>query len=208
LRPDARRRLRSGDRECLPDRYDARVSLAELFTTARLREDAGAHGSAAGSTLQGARRLDRLEPAARKGPADALAYAGARSGRRGAARARRSSPPRWRRAAGSTPAAIDCRALSLKEDPDQLFLYNFVATLRNERGDTAEAIKLWKGLIENHAQDLYVIENRALFHRSLGEAYERLGLNDPAADQYRQALEASPADNAARKGLARTSGQR
>src|SRR4029434_2878311 len=93
-----------------------------------------------------------------------------------------------RRASGDSRGAIDAAERAIVEDPNQLFLYHLAATLRSERGDTAEAIKLWKRLLEEHGQDLYVIENRALFHRSIGTAYERLGLTEPASDQYRQAL--------------------
>jgi O-antigen ligase/tetratricopeptide (TPR) repeat protein len=202
---------------CFPELYEPRAALAQLFAERRLPEDAERvwQRAAALDPSGGAAVWAKLSnlAAAQGRSADALAYA-----QKGLARLDQASPglraevlyaaAMAARDAGNPAAAIDYAERSLKEDPRQLFLSHFAATLRFERGDTAEAIKLWKSLLEDHAQDLYVIENRALFHRSLGQAYERLGLTDPAADQYRQALEASPNDGAARKGLERATGLR
>ena len=199
---------------CLPDRYDTRLALARLFADRRLLEDAE----------RAWRRATELEPADAAGAWVALSHLAADQGRHAEAledarhglKRIADAPPTLRaevlhaaamasRATGDTAGAIAYAERCIEEDPGQLFMYHFAATLRLERGDTAEAIKLWKRLIEEHPLTSYVFENRALFHRSLAQAYERLGLIDPAADQYRRALEASPRDALARQGLSRTS---
>lgn len=197
---------------CFPIRYETLAALAQLFTERRLPEDAerawlrAAKLDPSGGTTAWVKLSNLASSEGRT--ADALAYADRALAHFGDANpALRAgilyAAAMARRASGDSRGAIDAAERAIVEDPNQLFLYHLAATLRSERGDTAEAIKLWKRLLEEHGQDLYVIENRALFHRSIGTAYERLGLTEPASDQYRQALEASPGDTVARKGLER-----
>jgi tetratricopeptide (TPR) repeat protein len=202
---------------CVPERYDATAALATLFQERGLTNDAARawERAAALDPTGGAASWVRLANTAlsQGRSSDALDYA-----RKALARLD-TAPPSVRagilqtaalasRAAGEPTAALDYAERSLRENPNQLYLIHLTATLHYEQGGLAEAIRLWTSLLDTHAQDLYVVENRGLFHRYLGKSYERLGHLDAAIEHYRQAVAASPRDTVSADALKKLSGAR
>ena len=168
--------------ELEPGRWESWRALSNLA------ESAGRHADALAYAKSAFPLLPALQPAARAEILQCAAIAA--------------------RGAGDEEEAKGYAKRAIEEDPEHLFAYNLAATLCYETGDLAEAIRIWKALIETHGRDPYVVKGLGSFHRSMGRSYEKLEMNERAREHYRAAIAASASDPESRQALERLARRR
>lgn len=110
------------------------------------------------------------------------------------------------RSLGSPQDALSYGARALDENPQDLFLYNFMASLLFAGRDYEGAIRYWQSLLDEHGDDPYVERYAGQFERSIGASYAALGDRERAMRHFLEALDRDPADGVARSALERLSG--
>lgn len=163
--------------QILPSAHEPWVALS------RLAEGGGRHEEALAYARRGLQLLRETPPTGR--PALLLC----------AAQASRSL--------GRADDAISFASQALAENPQNLFLYNFLGSVLFEEHDFEGAIRYWRSLLDDHANEPYVQQSAGHFHRALGRSYLEIGDRKRAMSAFFDALQVDANDREARAALGR-----